>query len=1229
MRAALRRRLARVEWDVLWATLVAAGASPGVRHRWATVGYLLNQAVLLERGGSKKLRAEDLPELLDECVQVEPRLLMLEDFLPEDPRDVVLVRLGDRTVRLTPGCIERPIADIDRALMVAHAVDEYLVEGLGFGIRHVLDVALTYVDAAIRVLSNGWPPSDVSLGGPIVFTSEELEAATALVRLGTPPEVCPSPEHESALEWLTCDAAKLPYEPAHPQSPFGRYMRIRPRGGQDPLWMPLAFIPEILGFAVGELAQTAMASPQSRRKFAQASASAARAALWRFGSVYGTADSGAGPTVAGPRSNVIQWVSEPTPGRAVLVHIVSDLVPPRIPFEEEPEAVRVAKALEGAAPDGRRVTAAMPRGSMHLDPRMHAVPLLVVSCSGHIATPHNPGLPALSLDDLRWMALTADATTDLYSYCRDMAREDLPPFMAWESIDIWEWWRANGKTFFAGGAGPSFVAVAAHAGTAEWRRARDLSTLEACLARLALPGVRDLVGIDHETGPPVVYYRLSAHPTGGDHPLRIEPPLAAWSLHLADVPVAVEALSESWTSESLDVLHDLSGSICFALRAVGAIWDEAHSEGSDVCGYRIRLDAAHRDGSGPALVTREIHITVDSGRQLALARIEFDLDIFEDATDISGSVRTAMADCVADVLQGAGAEATHVEAVRAAIQLAPPMLAGQAIRMPTVRNDMTSPIYIDDALLSIVHRRVAEQVRAAGVTPGTYRGGDAKRVDRDVLAPAALTELNRALAPYQVDDVVEFGMRQVERCLTHRDRQLRDVRQSGEALVVDWDPVERYLEVEDRYLTLRRCCEAAIEAAIRLSPSGRRPLDAIAWGEVLAAAHAYLEATNRSEGVHHQLTPQMLTISDFFEITEESDESGEVPDGSVGSGRVYDLNVAEMKRVRTRLQLTGIGATDNSGESLIDPHVDAEFLKAFGTSASNLLTVLFSLAHWPLEESDGDAVAVEHSAVVAHVLSSTTLGDEPEGEEQIRAAVDLLTSRSSDLAVDDWKPWHARSRKRRILIQPIPELSNGRLVVGPHLCLAVLTIYQRYLQQGQLPWSQPHAPAGLATALDRFREERNRALEIDVASVLRAEGWTVIANVKPSDPQRLGVPSLETEIDVVAGQAGEKRIWLLEVKDPADVFVIPEIRRALDHFYVDGKKPSYATQLARKHEDLRPHSAAVAAALGLPEAPPGCPYEILPLFVTRHPVPAAFVEGPFPFATLADLPDTLSGQHNE
>jgi hypothetical protein len=90
------------------------------------------------------------------------------------------------------------------------------------------------------------------------------------------------------------------------------------------------------------------------------------------------------------------------------------------------------------------------------------------------------------------------------------------------------------------------------------------------------------------------------------------------------------------------------------------------------------------------------------------------------------------------------------------------------------------------------------------------------------------------------------------------------------------------------------------------------------------------------------------------------------------------------------------------------------------------------------------------------------------------------------------------------------------------------------------------------------------------------------------------------------------------LRTPPTAGVVPEIRRHLDTFFVDrGSKLSYATRLRCKVEDLAPHIDAVVAALGLPPHAEG--YELAAAFITCKPVPAGFVSGPFPFASLPEL----------
>src|SRR5690606_26482065 len=131
-----------------------------------------------------------------------------------------------------------------------------------------------------------------------------------------------------------------------------------------------------------------------------------------------------------------------------LVHVISGLRLSELSFADEPEAMRVVAALASSPSSPVRVR--IPKGQLGVDPNTEAVPFLVVSSPGHLVVPQPPGLPAMSLDDLRWAARTAVSPSDLFTYCRDMSRPGFPAFFGWEAINIWEWWRSNGKSVFKG-----------------------------------------------------------------------------------------------------------------------------------------------------------------------------------------------------------------------------------------------------------------------------------------------------------------------------------------------------------------------------------------------------------------------------------------------------------------------------------------------------------------------------------------------------------------------------------------------------------------------------------------------------------------------------------------------------------------------------------------------------------------------------------------------------------
>lgn len=1239
-RAALCRHIGQFDSESLWLLLAAAGASPAVRHKWVRVGHLVELASKTTGVAGKPADPHVLHDLLERAAESIGTIDMYEDYLPEDPRDDVRIRISDYTLRIGPGDIERPVADVDRALMVSKAIDPILIDCIGFGVRDLLDVVLGYQDAAIAIVAESWPGGDLDLDADTVVTKEELAAAERLLTLGTPAHLLSTERHHLALNWITCTSAVLSYDPGSQQSPVGRFLRVEDPEWLEPRWLPLHFIPGALGRAVGELAAQVATDPDARRRFAEAAAAEVRDALWRFGEVFGPPDF-EGTPIASPR-NVVQWASSATGRHSVLVQVLSELSVELFEVPDEPEALRATRSAASYPANPGKV--AMSSGELTMRPGAEVVPLLVVASPSHIAAFARPGLPALSLDDLRWMSKSADSELDLFNYCRDMSRPDLPRFMGWEAINIWEWWRSNGKSFFSGGRAPSLMSITPHWGTAEWVLAAKRTPVEVALARLGLPALRDLDADpeDDHVGPRLLAGRIrAAKPVKATKGLHRSPDAIGWAVHVSEVPVAVEALQKGWPVDKFTFLSDLAIGLAYSFEQITDVWVEAHRD-TNVRGYIFNLTTVSSGGevlrllrASPSTAYGPLHepdvvITVEVAVDLSPTP--------DDDFDPTAAFHASMAAVIADAARAAGVPGDTSDNIKAAILSGPPTFAVETLRPLTSRNDFSNPVALNEALVSVVDRKVAQAVNNAGLKPGEYRGTPAKEIDRDVLAPTALALLDAALAGHSMDELLQFGMEQIERCLARKSREQMAAKHATDILSVSWDPLERLHASESELTTLRRCIEVAMEVALRAAPTGSAPVDDLSWGEILAAARAYLAATTRSEAIHHHVGETVLEISTSFELSTKPAAS--IPgDGTVsgnGSGYSFDNHAYALARLAPNLRDSSalnldandaaIEDADRAESEPIPAGINDAMLDAFGASATDVFSVLTTVAGWPLAPSDSDAVVVSEDALADRVVQNSISTEGVRAEVARKRALDAIKhvmSTSADLSATDWKPWQARSRKRRMLIQPLAQRSDGLLVTSPRLCIATANIYVQYLKQGQLPWSQPAPPAALNKALEATRDARNKALERQVSKALDDAGWTVISNIKETKPERLAVPSLQGEIDVLAGRAGDPNIWLLEVKDPTDVFALADIRRMLDRFFLDDKKPSYATQLSRKLADLAPHADSVASALQLPAADPAVPYQVRAMFVTREPTPAQFVGGPFPFTPLTNLIDRL------
>ena len=1171
-----------------------------------------------------------LPSFLDAARRDNLEIAGLEDFLPVDSKMPVVARRRDGLVRLFPGLADRPVAAVVRTDLVADAVDEFLLPQFGFGVRDYVDVGLSYADHAIRVMEPSWPDDEVTgLDSAPVIADAEYEAAASLISLPLPSSLTISERRAKALRFATLPASSVPCDVGSFDAPFGPFLAVGlpqatwpglpPRGaptGYGSWWLPLGFIPTALQSGVDALAAVAAADDRSTARFMQLAAERARRALWRFGHLSGP------PGLAGPAvslDNVVQWVCMLTESKAVLVQLMARLEAGALPLDEEPAAVRLCRQARGS---DYAIEVPMPLGVLTLHPRTEIVPLLVIATPGHVVAPQAPGMAAMSLDDLAWAAQTADAQSDLFMFCRDLASTDRPPIYGWEAINLWETWWRNGKSFSRGADSADFILIEPHQGDLEWHRASALVQLERALLATGLPPASSFDDVEPTRGGS---WRLDAwhkSPARGSeiwqHP---RPGYATWLIHLSGVPVAARVDGAMEPEDHARFLRGVASSLVSCLDQARATWEAVHAD-TGVTGYNIGIESASADA--PALAVR--YVTASSGPVQASLLVNMEALAAAAAVDIR-AISTALGDAISDLTRQAGLAEEATRLVREVWEVHGTGIAVTLVGEPgsRMRDELTPPVPLDAAFVSAASKEIATRVRAAGVQVGIHSGAEAKALANDVLAPAALSLLRERLALYDAEALIRMGMVQAERAASIRFRDVGSLVQTAR-LSPDWDVAAQTADVRSENHWIVKCIEVLVELALRDQPAGREALDAVTWSSLLAAAHAYLEATSRSEAVHHQVRPTAIKISEFYEINAVPD--AEVTAASPGSAgtRVYDLDTSAFHRARAEYDIaeahTREAAPDVTGAAVtgIPAPIDEALKESLGASGSDIINVLLGLASWALSESDSSPVIADVSTV-HQVLGGMPLGiGQPDAEDRIRLAVSLLTSRQENLSAADWRPWHASTRRYRLLTQPLAVLSDDSIVIAPSYCARSATVYDRYLTQGKLPWSEEPPPA-LRKALAAWREQRNSQLEKDVAFTLEALGYNCMTRISKS--RQLGVPSLAGEVDVVAGRAGSPVIWLIEVKDPTDVFAVPEIRRHLDRFYVTHEKEkAYTEQLARKYEDLRAYADVLAATLKL-RAATKLPYEIRPIFVTRRPVPAAFVNGRVSFATLQDLARTL------
>src|SRR5215472_5805444 len=410
-------------------------------------------------------------------------LAVLEDAQPWDPRLPAVGRFGGHLYRLYPGMLERPVAALRTAELVAITIDPALVPRLRFGLGDLMSVCLTHMVRAVGLLAPAWPEGDLpEIGTPPSVTSAEISAAKGVVEwLGLDSPLLHAGRAAAALEWAAVKPEYLRADLAQDMTGtcFGTAMAVAAPGGRL-LALPLPYIAEGWQHAVGVLAE---AADRDDATTADRWLRTARAETLRLiERVRDMPDPVLVSTIHGPVAVL------PFGRRHLLAVAVAASLSPGCDAEPATEAV-------GAIRPGSRLRCQP--GFLDVPSDAEVVRLVVVATAGTSAVRAPMGMAVLTLEDLARISDTAGRADELFAFCRDLGD---PPggveLFGWEMADTWELWQAE-QAIHVMGRAPDAMYVAAHqVGEAEWEQAAKQAWIEQALHRVGMPPARALRELD-------------------------------------------------------------------------------------------------------------------------------------------------------------------------------------------------------------------------------------------------------------------------------------------------------------------------------------------------------------------------------------------------------------------------------------------------------------------------------------------------------------------------------------------------------------------------------------------------------------------------------------------------------------------------------------------------------------------------------------------------------------
>lgn len=480
-----------------------------------------------------------------------------------------------------------------------------------------------------------------------------------------------------------------------------------------------------------------------------------------------------------------------------------------------------------------------------------------------------------------------------------------------------------------------------------------------------------------------------------------------------------------------------------------------------------------------------------------------------------------------------------------------------------------------------VQDRIADEAAVAKVS---LTGADAAKFQRTVHAPAAKRVAAGLIGKYHRETLLQLGAEQLGLSAACR--------------------LERGGNVTLEHRRNERAATLALEMIVCQTNSSREMPDILDWQELLAAVLAWAEAEEDDMLSAKELKNLKITVDSLGNIERVSepglmDLRQYVTAREASPGEMRSLPPLRRKELLPALKcayLPASAAWENAERSLEE---------SLGFTVAELLYALIIMRN-------------QEGGLYDRVDLQTGLIAEEVEPKKAAAILDFLILDGGILSTQGVEPWKVTERDQRLHVRPLIPLDapGSEVILVPNWIALCILIIIAHLSEGRVPWSDNVCGKAALDHLNAYRNELAIELEEQVGAALARMGWPHSLNIKPPGGS-VGIKGLKGEIDAIALDAEEKVLWVLEVKDPAQVFSAGRINEGVLRFT---RPNAYYDKMKKKEELVRDNQELVLKSFGI--SPLGG-WIVRSAVITRRPIPAAFFNPPVPFFTLLDLEANL------